>query len=280
MSTSFTFNQEQQFGIEIEAYGVPKATVIEKLIEAGIDCYDAGYTHVRVPRWKIVSDASIQPEVEFANTQFELVSPPLKGNQGLEEVQKVCQVLNTLGVKVNKSCGFHVHHAARHMSTVQLKNLFRLWYRFEPVTEMLVSPSRRNAFFCKRTSSWLGQSPRRTLERANRVEDLISTYADRYCSLNRAAYWRHGTIEFRSHQGTTDFEKISAWIILTQSFMIKAMQEGPKREKQYKGLYSMTWELGFHGREVGALEKKTRKFLKTRFEYFCKEMGRPLELWS
>lgn len=35
---------------------------------------------------------------------------------------------------------------------------------------------------------------------------------NRYYKVNACSYARHNTIEFRQHQGSTDFEKISNWV--------------------------------------------------------------------
>ena len=35
---------------------------------------------------------------------------------------------------------------------------------------------------------------------------------NRYFKVNACSYSRHRTIEFRQHQGSTDFEKISNWV--------------------------------------------------------------------
>ena len=43
------------------------------------------------------------------NDTFELVSPILVGEAGLRELEKVCWVLDLCDVKVNESCGLHVH---------------------------------------------------------------------------------------------------------------------------------------------------------------------------
>ena len=41
---------------------------------------------------------------------------------------------------------------------------------------------------------------------------LIELNCDRYHRVNACSYERHKTIEFRQHQGSTDFEKISNWV--------------------------------------------------------------------
>ncbi|MBR1732821.1 MAG: amidoligase family protein, partial [Alloprevotella sp.] len=47
------------------------------------------------------------------------------------------------------------------------------------------------------------------------VRDVMNN--DRYHSVNPIAYSAHGTIEFRQHQGTTNFTKIKNWV----SFLAK-----------------------------------------------------------
>lgn len=36
----------------------------------------------------------------------------------------------------------------------------------------------------------------------------------RYHKVNLSSFWRHHTVEFRHHSGTTDFAKISNWVRL------------------------------------------------------------------
>ena len=49
---------------------------------------------------------------------------------------------------------------------------------------------------------------------------------DRYFKVNAVAYDRHRTIEFRQHQGTTDYEKISKWVM----FLAKLVEYSFKNE--------------------------------------------------
>ena len=43
-------------------------------------------------------------------------------------------------------------------------------------------------------------------------EVLSVMRGNRYFKVNACSYSRHHTIEFRQHQGSTDFEKISNWV--------------------------------------------------------------------
>ena len=49
---------------------------------------------------------------------------------------------------------------------------------------------------------------------------------DRYFKVNPISYDRHKTIEFRQHSGTTDYEKISNWIL----FLAKLVEFSYKKE--------------------------------------------------
>jgi hypothetical protein len=49
------------------------------------------------------------PSGDAAWVPCELVSPVLKGRDGLLEVARVLTALNTLPIEVNKSTGLHVH---------------------------------------------------------------------------------------------------------------------------------------------------------------------------
>jgi hypothetical protein len=89
---NFTFNRD--FGIEIEAFGVNPATLERKLNEAGIETRYEGYNHTTRTYWKIVTDSSLN-----GHDTFELVSPILNGENGLEQLEKVCRVLKANNVK-------------------------------------------------------------------------------------------------------------------------------------------------------------------------------------
>ena len=83
----YTFNR--RFGIEIEAYNCEKEVLARELREAGIAVAVEGYNHNTRDHWKLVTDRSLR-----GNDTFELVSPILEGEAGLQELQKVCWVLD------------------------------------------------------------------------------------------------------------------------------------------------------------------------------------------
>jgi hypothetical protein len=208
LPTFFPRAFDKEFGVEFEAYNVNKTTLRNKLVAAGINCEVAGYTHATTRYWKIVSDGSLS-----GTNTFELVSPILRGEQGLDEVMKVCRVLKQCNAKVNRSCGTHVHINARNFSLEQWKRIYINYARLETVIDGFMANSRRanNNSYCR------GFFAIRNFESmVNTATDLdaIGSIMDhnRYFKINPTSYSRHNTCEFRQHGGTTDYIKISSWI--------------------------------------------------------------------
>lgn len=216
------FNERRTFGVEIEFFfkngmsqyqaGMFAAKVIR---EAGFDCRFEGYETRTTEHWKIVTDSSVHYE------GLELVSPVMSGHEGLEELRKVLEALNEAGAQVDSSCGVHVHHDAGDFTLRTFKNLYGLQIRFEDAIDELVAPSRRgdNNRYCRSNDRNLN-----VLANASSVTEIIDRiYPSRYVKLNCQSYRRIGTIEFRQHQGSTNYKKIAAWIVFTQMMVEKAV---------------------------------------------------------
>lgn len=212
----YTFNRN--FGIEIEAYNCTREKLARELKAAGIRVQVEGYNHTdHTDHWKLVTDSSLS-----GNNTFELVSPILHGEQGVEEVEKVCWVLDLCNAKVNESCGLHIHMDAANFNLTTWKNLILTYKRLEKVIDNFMPRSRRNNRFCKR----LTEITETTIKNATSINGLRSAFShNRYHKINLEAYARHNTVEFRQHGGTTNFTKMSAWIHFLAK-MITFAQEG------------------------------------------------------
>ncbi|WP_028897832.1 amidoligase family protein [Prevotella sp. HUN102] len=199
----YTFNRN--FGVEIEAYNCTRIHLASELSAAGINVQVEGYNHTdHTDHWKIVTDGSLS-----GNNTFELVSPILHGEQGLEELEKVCWVLDLCNVKVNDSCGLHVHMDAAEFDLQTWKNLILAYKRLEGVIDHFMPRSRRNNTYCKGLTSITEAA----INRAANIGNLRAAFHNnRYHKVNLEAYARHRTVEFRQHGGTTNFTKMSAWI--------------------------------------------------------------------
>ncbi|GER94841.1 hypothetical protein A45J_2607 [hot springs metagenome] len=215
------------FGVELEMNIRSREELKRKLTEAGIDAALTGYTgntSVDNP-WRIGTDGSIRIDNGFEGT--ELVSPKLFGADGFATLKKVLYIVNDVGTRINKSCGFHVHIDAWNWDTSLMLELAKIWAKIEiPFLWYLVSPKRRNNNFCKAVDT-------------NYLLRLAEgRYPDRYYSLNVSAFHRHRTLEFRLHNGTTDPEKILPWII----FLLKLVDSVKKGLK-----YSDITDSSFNG---------------------------------
>lgn len=213
------------FGVEIEILapvGMTRATMADLVTAAGIDCRAESYGHVQPTQWKIVTDGSLR-----GGNGMEIVSPPLAGEAGLEQVRKVCAALTRAGCRVNRSCGLHVHVEARSLGLDAIKRLVGLYLSGESVIDSLLPLSRRGGanMYCKSLTG----ANRTAIDTAYNVAGVASAVSggrvDRYVKLNLCSFWRHGTVEFRQHSGTVDGEKAIQWIRLCLRMVAAAMQQ-------------------------------------------------------
>ena len=199
----YAFNRN--FGIEIEAYNCTRERLARELTAAGINVQVEGYNHTdHTDHWKLVTDSSLS-----GNNTFELVSPILHGEQGIEELEKVCWVLDLCNAKVNDTCGLHVHMDAAEFDLTTWKNLILTYKRLEGVIDNFMPHSRRNNHYCKALTAITENS----IKHARNIGELRAAFFhNRYHKVNLEAYARHRTVEFRQHGGSTNFTKMSAWI--------------------------------------------------------------------
>ncbi|WP_299232335.1 amidoligase family protein [uncultured Bacteroides sp.] len=198
----YTFTRK--FGIEIEAYNCTREKLASELRSAGIDVAVEGYNHTTRNHWKLVTDSSLT-----GNNTFELVSPVLEGEAGLKELEKVCWVLEYCDVKVNDSCGLHIHMDAADFDLQTWKNLALSYKHLERVIDSFMPQSRRQNYYCKGLSSISAAD----IQAAQNINDLRAAFGNnRYRKVNLEAYARHRTVEFRQHSGTTNFTKMENWV--------------------------------------------------------------------
>lgn len=204
-----TFNR--QFGVEIEAYNVDRQTLKAALIRLGIKVEVENYNHTTRKYWKIITDGSIR-----GSQGFEIVSPILKGQDGLNQLEKVCRALKECNAFINKTCGVHIHFDAKKFGVEQFKNIMLNYANLENVIDSFLPKSRRenNNSYCKSIKSHTSK-----IENATTINQLTNAIPTRYSKLNTQSYTRYNTIEFRHHAGTIEFEKISNWILFLHNLV-------------------------------------------------------------
>lgn len=201
------------FGIELEVLmprrscgPAGRSELARVLTAAGIPAAAENWNHETRDHWKLTTDGTIG----YDNT--EIVSPILSGADGLEKVRQLCRAINEFGCGVNRACGFHVHIGVRDRFSQRVgmfKELQRTYHRFERVIDQLIAPSRRG-----NVNQWCQQPVwNEQVERARNLEDLRRLLGGKYRKIGIDSYWRHGTLEFRHHQGTINGEKVTNWVM-------------------------------------------------------------------
>lgn len=246
------FNFNRTFGVEIEVITSHRPATLVSYINDGfirdgitspngadMRIFDAHYSHDTHTIWKIVSDGSLR------GRGWEVVSPPMAGMDGMNQIKSVCASLKLAGATVDRSTGLHVHHDVGNLDAKSIGQTFALYATFQNLINYMVAPSRR------RESTGYGAlnygSPieweRITANGADKFDadhrtpagrpyqpDSIESKmrrrlaSDRYNALNIEAVYAHGTLEFRQHQGTINSTKIWNWVLLTQSIIETAIE--------------------------------------------------------
>lgn len=206
-------SSDRNFGVEIECKGLSREQASAALRNVGIPCRLEDYNHQVAPTWKVVPDSSVIGG-------FEVVSPILKGQEGLNQVQKVSDALVAAGAKVEKDCGFHVHVDARDLSGLTLANILTRYAKYETAIDAVMPESRRedNNQYCLSVKD-IAVKIQEDLWHSISATVIANRIEGRYYKLNLTAFVRHGTVEFRQHSGTVEARKMIPWIIFCVNFV-------------------------------------------------------------
>jgi hypothetical protein len=209
------------FGIEIECI-LPDSAFAAARISVG--SYHCGQQIPNLPRgWNAQGDSSIHPD-QAGFRGVEIVSPVLQGADGIAQVKAVVAWINSLGGKVNRSCGLHVHIGFAGRSAADLARLVCLVGHHEKALyAMTGTKTREQGAYCG--------SIKTTHKSISRVgvfsfgrRDYDGPAYDRYRVLNltNLAAGRK-TVEFRCFAGTLNILKILASIQVCAGLVQKAL---------------------------------------------------------
>jgi len=298
------FDARRKWGVEIELISPVSSYELSRLInEAGVSCEVESYNHARRGHWKITTDASVhanRAQMRRRNSnEMELVSPPLKGEEGFRQLKIVCDVLEAVNADVNKTCGLHVHHDMPEYRNnyddmgVIAARLYDAYAEYEGVIDRLMPGSRRgnSNTYCrghrgyehnynpKATKVGFTSSGRKlTLRESKSVYSYNVASWTRYVKVNLDALERHGTIEFRHHSGTVEFAKIKNWIVFTQLFLLKATNTTLRERKRARNLkHLVDWlridrDTPFHGQTDNTRDEHAKEcaaYLRDRYAHFA-----------
>ena len=213
------------FGIEIECT-LPRDVIDREGISIG--GHNSGPQLPGAPDgWQVMADCSINP-TRSGHVGIEVVSPILAGQDGLLQVVKVLQLLNGWSVHVNRSTGLHIHIGTHGLGSDSLtrspeflRKVTALVARNE--TALFASTgtkSREHGTYSASMRPWLAGAIRTLTPGRDRFghQDL----GNRYQTLNLQALTRHGTIEFRVFQASTNVTKVATYIQTCLGLVVKA----------------------------------------------------------
>ena len=240
------------FGVEIEF--TIRNTSPDEVAETLANYHNVrfeSYNHDTRPHWKIVSDSSCG---------YELVSPILRGQEGLDEMKHIIDMLEqTEGVSVNRECGVHVHVHMENYNPFQIGNVLKYWSKYENEIDMVLPQSRRSHVGARGNSYCQGlaqmfNSVRRdygtqfdsreqartqlfkeigklqkqwkdgNLSDHRTMNGYMRLFNTRYVTVNLESYARYGTLEFRQHSGSLNSEKIANWVCFVTNLVDRAIK--------------------------------------------------------
>ncbi len=168
------------------------------------------------------------PSINYGGIEF--ISRPMNGDSLFNSVDQFCNALHKKDYFVDRSCGLHIHlEIPRKLE--YLKKLYLFYEKFEPYIFKMVPKSRQSTSFCmkfdkvyphKETIIFEIDSLQKFKSMIYETKDPISIkyqtskkYGDkRYCWTNFHSIFYRGTLEIRSHSGTTSAKKIKNWLEL------------------------------------------------------------------
>lgn len=234
-------DENRHFGVEIECFGANRETLKLRLTEWGIlSTVEDKYRNEDREVWTIGVDNTIQER-----NPIELISPRLRGMNGLSEVRRAVAAIYPriypFKLEINSSCSFHVHWDVADFTGRDVIDLLKLYAKYEPVIDLLVAPDRRGDQnnHCRslikgkdNDFDWIDRlatkpypqafEVAKEFERTQGLEGTTSSPSARHHKVNLVAILKYGTIEFRQHQGTLNFEEMQNWILLTGQMVNRA----------------------------------------------------------
>jgi hypothetical protein len=209
--------QGRRFGVEIEFSGISRSDAEAALRAAGINAVSESYNHTTRRHWKLVPDASVR---SMGNGCGELVSPPLRGEAGLVQLELAVTTLQNAGASVNVTTGIHVHHDMAGLTGSEIAAFVTLWSERQTAIDSLVSQSRRGDrnTYCQNLSDYELRSIQSDLNNYGRIRNDIN----RFRKINVMSYPKYGTVEIRQHQGSLDGAKLRHWILFGQALITAA----------------------------------------------------------
>ena len=272
-----TFDTKRKFGVEVEFISMHTQSSTVSKINAYLAEHNADFTVETAyysdtsNTWRIKTDSSIQEGYDYG---LELVTPVLQGQADYERLILVLDAINSIdGVRVNRSTGLHIHVGVEDWKVSNFKNLVKRYAKFEKVLDSIMPESRRmnNGSYCRSNfnSRYSLKDIYNEIDDKHTTRTLISSASSgRYVKLNLQSFWKHGTVEFRHHSGTTNSTKISNWLRVVMAMVECADARRSVKvatdDSVYDNDYTLTTFFNGLAKVSDLIDRRLRVFYNTR----------------
>ena len=124
--------------------------------------------------------------------------------------------IHDLGSEVHKSyrTSTHVHINVQELTMAQVFNMVTLYLMFEEYLVKFCGKDREGNLFCLRMTDAEGLIPMVCMHAASGNWQSLVNSDIRYAAINLCALGKFGSLEFRSLEGTDDWNKVKDWVKL------------------------------------------------------------------
>jgi hypothetical protein len=151
----------------------------------------------------------------------EIVSPVLKGAEGLAQVAEVLQVLQAKGHRVNACCGVHVHvgWAGDERALARLVTIAS--YCEKGIYAVTGTKSRERGAYCGGVRKYGNEK---------KAQDEAKDCRYHLLNLANLGFGKKNTVEFRAFSGSLEVIKVLGWIQLCLGLVTRALvaKKAPK----------------------------------------------------
>jgi hypothetical protein len=211
------------FGVELEFRGPSDGNLMNAGVMVNYGSRDAAFRRLMNTK-PLFNDFRLG----YDGSEFELKTPILRGEKGFNRLRDACRYLKDWGCATTRSDGLHVHHGAspdyKRGQVINRENVIKLlesWIINQEEIMKMCHPSRTNNYACP---LW---SPTNLQQLKNNSDEYGSNIypPSRWGTgfgrrnLNISALYRHGTIEFRCHEGTIEEDAVISWVRFGQKFL-------------------------------------------------------------
>ncbi len=215
-----------KFGMELEFGSTLRSSAFKDIMSYNCGIKFAGSLekwsghgkNISYSDWNVTYDSSIS--VEGYPNRYEIVTPILY-NKDIETLYNITNVLGALQyknyMKINDTCGSHVHIQTMFSKVSQLSKLLSFWSNNHDSMKYMYKTNRSRCRYCLPIKE----------NNMYKSDTSINFQHDRNCVINVRNFLDNNTIENRFMEGTVDFCRLMMNLYITNKkiYMVKEINE-------------------------------------------------------